>query len=368
MSGPELPRTFAPPPPPGKLLAGNNKRRRSRKNRGGGSFGTPPIFSTGPGFATGPATEDLDEEEYDDADAVTVPMAAAGLPVSVEAMHPSFLSDLRFADIPAICSATQRAISQVFKFEWASKVQGASLPRILLGNDVFAKAKTGSGKTIAFLIPAVELILRFGRTGGIGAMVVCPTRELALQILKEAQQLLTFQPGIKADVVIGGTKITAEQRRLTAGGRGGVAMDILVGTPGRLVDHIENTAGFATAMGAARMLILDEADRILDMGFRPQLKCILETLPASKMGVGAGGGRQTLLFSATIPHDVLDVAHVALRKGYEMIDVVGEDTHDTHAHVAQEFMVVPSLSLVPALVRILKHAVKADPDFKIMVC
>lgn len=311
--------------------------------------------------------EDEDDEEAD------VPIAAAGLPAPVastidaETMHPSFLSDLRFADVPSICAASQRAIREVFKFEWASKVQGASLPRILLGHDVFAKAKTGSGKTIAFLIPAVELLLRHGRTGGIGAMVVCPTRELALQILKEAQQLLTFQPGIRADVVIGGTKITSEQRRLTAGGRGGVAMDILVGTPGRLVDHIDNTAGFAAAMGAARMLILDEADRILDMGFRPQLKRILETLPPAVSGPGTGGGRQTLLFSATVPHDVLDVAHVALRKGYEMIDVVGEDTHDTHAHVAQEVLVVPSLSLLPAIVRLLKHAVKADPDFKIMV-
>jgi superfamily II DNA/RNA helicase len=86
--------------------------------------------------------EDEDDEEAD------VPIAAAGLPAPVastidaETMHPSFLSDLRFADVPSICAASQRAIREVFKFEWASKVQGASLPRILLGHDVFAKAKT----------------------------------------------------------------------------------------------------------------------------------------------------------------------------------------------------------------------------------
>ena len=100
--------------------------------------------------------------------------------------------------------------------------------------------------------------------------------------------------------------------------------------------------------------------------FRPQLAKILSTLPAS--GARAGGtARQTLLFSATVPRDVLDVAHVALRAGYEMIDVVGEDTHDTHAHVPQEYLVVPSLSLMPALVRLLQHAMKADPAYKIMV-
>ena len=94
---------------------------------------------------------------------------------------------------------------------------------------------------------------------------MCPTRELALQILAEARHLLTFQPGLRADVIIGGTNIAAEQRRLAAGS-GRVAMDILVGTPGRLVDHIESTAGFAAALHSAAMLVLDEADRLLDMG------------------------------------------------------------------------------------------------------
>ena len=186
-------------------------------------------------------------------------------------MNSAFLSTDKFTD-PVIARrlvATSRALREAFKFELMSKVQAATLPLVLDGRDLFAKAKTGSGKTLGFLVPAVEALARASGgqpCRGIGVLVVSPTRELATQILKEAETLLTFHRGLMSAVaVIGGRPINGEANRMKRVG-GGISLDILVGTPGRLVDHIQNTPGFAAALKNTRMLVLDEADRLLDMG------------------------------------------------------------------------------------------------------
>lgn len=122
-------------------------------------------------------------------------------------------------------------------------------------------------------------------------LVICPTRELACQAAAEANKLLKFHPSIGVQVVIGGTRLTLEQKRMQAN-----PCQILVATPGRLRDHIENTSGFATRLMGVKVLVLDEADHLLDMGFRKEIEKIIAAVPKQ---------RQTLLFSATIPPEVI---------------------------------------------------------------
>ncbi len=245
------------------------------------------------------------------------------------------------------------------------------------GHDVFGKAKTGSGKTLAFLLPIVEMLraenaalaaARRPPASGVRALIIAPTRELALQILQEAKILLTHDASFKAEAVIGGRPIGGEKGRMGFGAGGRARVDILVATPGRLIDHLESTAGFPEALREARKLVLDEADRMLDMGFKPALDRIVAALPAAG-GAGSGsGGRQTLLFSATVPREVLTIAERVLQRGYKFEDCVGEDEVDTNAQVPQEFLVVPAASVLPALARVLAHAVRADPAaYKVIV-
>lgn len=289
--------------------------------------------------------------------------AVPAAPTGTSAIDERFLSTLTWTD-PAIGSRlsapTMRALTEIFRFQRLSKVQAATLPGLLEGKDVFAKAKTGAGKTLSFLIPAVEQLMKAPAAPGhrIGILVVSPTRELAQQILAEALNLLKFNR-MTAMTVIGGTNINGEKQRMTHNGR--IAVDILVATPGRCVDHLESTPGFAQALAATRVLVLDEADRLLDMGFKPQLDKIIGALPPS------GAGRQTMLFSATVPEGVKQVALRCMRAGYAMVDTVGNEEPQTNASVYQEVLVVPSTSVVPALTRTLAHIARSDPNHKVIV-
>eukprot|EP00906_Rhabdomonas_costata_P030351 RCo042888 len=145
------------------------------------------------------------------------PQASLSLDQLPPLQSKSFLSTMRFTD-PSIAAhmnaATQRALRETFRFEWMTKVQAATLPAICTGKDVFGKAKTGTGKTLAFLIPLVELLTRRGVVGtpGVHSVIISPTRDLAQQIETEARALVTFQPRVRVGCVIGGRKIGGEQR------------------------------------------------------------------------------------------------------------------------------------------------------------
>ncbi|MCO5567006.1 hypothetical protein L7F22_020689 [Adiantum nelumboides] len=234
-------------------------------------------------------------------------------------------------------------------------VQAATFPVILQGLDVMAKARTGTGKTIAFLLPAIELILKEPKASlsKLFAVVVCPTRELAQQIVAETNALLTFHNNVRVQVVYGGTKIRREQTQLKER-----PFQILVGTPGRLVDHIQNTPGMATFFKTVKLFVLDEADRMLDLGFRDSLDKIMKALPS---------GRQTLLFSATIPKEVHTIAGNALRPGFEFVDTVGSDNQDTHAEVQQECVVVPLEDQFEIIYSVLTKHINVEPQFKVLV-
>jgi superfamily II DNA/RNA helicase len=170
-------------------------------------------------------------------------------------------------------------------------IQNLVLPDALAGRDVLAKAPTGSGKTLAFGIPLVERITGFAKAPE--ALVLVPTRELALQV---AESIGAFAPakGVRVGVAYGGAPVGAQAKRLKGA-------QIVVATPGRLQDLIERKM---VSLEGIRMLVLDEADRMLDMGFRPQVERILRRMPTE---------RQTMLFSATLDGEVGELADTYTR-------------------------------------------------------
>jgi ATP-dependent RNA helicase DDX18/HAS1 len=157
-------------------------------------------------------------------------------------------------------------------FARMTQIQAKAIPPLMMGEDVLGAARTGSGKTLAFLIPAVELLYRvkFTPRNGTGVLVICPTRELAIQSYGVAKELLKYHSQTVGKV-IGGEKRKTEAEILAKG------VNLLVATPGRLLDHLENTNGFI--FKNLKFLVMDEADRILEQNFEEDLKKILNLLP-----------------------------------------------------------------------------------------
>ncbi|KAH8927070.1 DEAD-domain-containing protein [Atractiella rhizophila] len=201
-----------------------------------------------------------------------------------------------FSTIP-LSPPTLRGLA-ASSYKTPTPIQAASLPYTLKGKDVLGAARTGSGKTVAFLVAVLERLWRekWAREDGVGAVVLSPTRELAMQIFDVLRQIGRFH-NFSAGLLIGGKSLEEEQARLGK-------MNILVCTPGRLLQHLDQTAGFDVAN--LMILVLDEADRLLDMGFQSTLTAIIEHLPRTSP-------RQTLLFSATQTKRVKDLAKLSLK-------------------------------------------------------
>ncbi|CAE6506005.1 unnamed protein product [Rhizoctonia solani] len=216
-----------------------------------------------------------------------------------------------FNDLP-ISNGTKKGLKKAF-YTSMTDIQAKSLPMSLKGQDVLGAARTGSGKTLSFLIPVLEILHRrkWGPQDGLGALVISPTRELASSCLVLLPaKLLTSRQAIQifdvlcaiggyhtfsAGLVIGGKNLKDERDRLSR-------MNILVATPGRLLQHMDQTVGFEC--DNLQLLVLDEADRILDMGFAKSLNAIVGHLPKD---------HQTLLFSATQTDSVQQLARLSLR-------------------------------------------------------
>ena len=175
-------------------------------------------------------------------------------------------------------------------------IQAASLPLTLAGHDLIAQAKTGSGKTAAFSLPLLSR-LQVGPNTGVQALVLCPTRELADQVSHELRRLARAEENIKVLTLCGGSPIRPQLASLTHGAH------IVVGTPGRILDHLSRES---RALNALKTLVLDEADRMLDMGFEEDIAAIIRRCPPTSR-------RQTLLFSATYPDNVAKMAAHYLR-------------------------------------------------------
>jgi len=205
-------------------------------------------------------------------------------------------------------------------------VQSAVLPYALAGDDVLASAETGSGKTLAFVIPILERLLADPDPAGTRALILAPTRELAVQI-EDAIQGLTYHTPVTSAAVYGGVAMHGQERALRAG------VNIIVATPGRLMDHMRSAA---VDFGRLNVLVLDEADRMMDMGFWPDVQRIVNTLPAR---------RQTLLFSATLSDDVLKLTKglVVEQARYVQLGKAGGPaesiTHTVHTMAPREKVV-----------------------------
>jgi ATP-dependent RNA helicase DDX18/HAS1 len=221
---------------------------------------------------------------------------------------------------------TMKAIEEM-KFETMTEIQQRGIPPLLAGRDVLGAAKTGSGKTLAFLIPAVEMLsaLRFKPRNGTGVIVVSPTRELALQIFGVARELMQFHSQTFG-IVIGGANRSAEADKLTKG------VNLLIATPGRLLDHLQNTKGFIYKN--VKALVIDEADRILEVGFEDEMRQIIKMLPKDE--------RQTMLFSATQTTKVEDLARISLKPGPLYINVDHTKEHSTVAGLEQGYVICES--------------------------
>jgi len=268
----------------------------------------------------------------------------------------------KFSDLE-ISAESRRAMAEVFCYEFMTAVQNETLPLILKNEkDCIAKAKTGTGKTLAFMIPTIERIISSMSNKGkkrsdICCLVISPTRELAQQIGNETKKLLSFHKNHlkKVVVCVGGTNKNKDVQSLSG------TTPIVVATPGRLLDLLQNS-GMAERMTRLDSLIFDEADQLLDMGFRPDIQRILHLLKPSYKT------RQTLLFSATIPDSVSEIANIAMRSGYNFVDTVGEDTKQTHLHVKQELMITPQESQVCSLMNILERESNSNTEaYKIIV-
>ena len=275
------------------------------------------------------------------ASAVQSNIPAPPLTIAVPEDTPRF-SDLAKQNL--IHPVMLQTITQDMHFDHMMPVQAATLQPLLADRaDVLAQAKTGTGKTVAFLLPAIQTLINSnrppGRGTGISLLVISPTRELAMQIAKEATQLLQRLPQYRISVAIGGTNKDREEREILGG------CDILIATPGRLYDHLSNRQ-IVNAFRHLDTLVLDEADRLLDMGFMNALQDIIRCLP-DKLATK----RQGMLFSATIAPHVTKVAHLVLSPGYQFISTIPKGESNTHERVPQHLITVPTFSHVaPALV------------------
>lgn len=192
-------------------------------------------------------------------------------------------------ELPSRLSKALKAM----KFETPTPIQAQAIPFALEGRDLIACAQTGTGKTAAFGIPLISRLLETEKKF---ALILVPTRELALQVAEVLGDLTQFSREIRLAVIMGGAPMQKQVRALAAHPR------IVIATPGRLCDHLQQRT---VSLAQVETLVLDEADRMLDMGFAPQLNQILRHLPRE---------RQTLLFSATLPPHIEELAHRMLHK------------------------------------------------------
>merc|ERR1719186_203759 len=238
------------------------------------------------------------------------------------------LSDSSFKSLtPLVSEATLQGCEDM-GFTNMTEIQAQTIPHLLEGRDLVGAAKTGSGKTLSFLIPAVELVykLKFMPRNGTGIIIISPTRELSMQTFGVLRELLKHHYHTYG-LIMGGANRNSEAAKLAKG------INILVATPGRLLDHLQNTKDFLYKN--LQCLIIDEADRILDVGFEEEMKKIVRLLPKK---------RQTMLFSATTTKKTEDLVKLALKKEPIYIGIEEKNKGDlaTVEGLEQGYVICPS--------------------------
>ncbi len=215
-------------------------------------------------------------------------------------------------------------------FEEASPIQSAVIPTILEGRDVVGQSSTGSGKTVAFAIPAIEKT--DPKVRAVQVLILCPTRELAVQVAEETGKIAFFKRGVMGVPIYGGQSYERQFRALAAGAQ------VVIGTPGRVMDHMERGT---LKLDKLKLVILDETDRMLDMGFRDDIEKILKAVPEQ---------RQLLFFSATIPRTIQDLIK---RYSHDPAWIKIESVAQNAPQVEQVYFEVDRRSKIEALTRLI---------------
>lgn len=228
-------------------------------------------------------------------------------------------------------------------FEEASPIQSKAIPVAMTGADVIGQAQTGTGKTAAFGIPILEKVrkeIKHPQT-----LVLCPTRELAVQAAEEIRKLAKYMHGVKVLPIYGGQDITKQIRALKG-------TQIIIGTPGRVMDHLRRKT---IRCDHVDTIVLDEADEMLNMGFREDIETVLEYIPNED--------RQTILFSATMPQTILDITKNYQKPDAKMIRVVKKEL--TVPKIEQYYLDVKRKDKVEVLCRLLDYY---EPKLSLVFC
>ncbi|MCS7018987.1 MAG: DEAD/DEAH box helicase [Cytophagales bacterium] len=249
------------------------------------------------------------------------------------------MEQVTFDSLP-LSSGTLQAIADM-GFVFATPIQAQAIPAALQGHDILGQAQTGTGKTAAFGIPIVEVV--DAHNTNTQALVLCPTRELASQIAEEIKKIAKYEPSLNIVAIYGGDSYERQLRELKRGAQ------VVIGTPGRIIDHLEKGT---LKTHEVRIAVLDEADEMLNMGFLEDMEKILGTLP---------NNRQTMLFSATMPKPIAELAKKFLRKPLE---VKIERTTLTASSVTQYYFTVKPNQKVELMSRLLeKYDIKLAMAF-----
>lgn len=250
------------------------------------------------------------------------------------------MEHLRFEDMN-ISNEICRAVLDM-GFEEATPIQSQAIPVILEGKDIIGQSQTGTGKTAAFGIPLLERINPEDRR--LQALILCPTRELAIQVSEEFRKLLKYKDNIRVLPIYGGQPIDRQIAALRKG------TQVVIGTPGRVMDHMRRRTIKAETV---QMMVLDEADEMLDMGFREDIETILVKIPEE---------HQTLLFSATLSPEILDITK-RFQKNPEFIKIVRKEL--TVPNIKQYYFDVKEKTKLDALCRIIDVY---DPKLAMVFC
>ncbi len=240
-----------------------------------------------------------------------------------------------FFDMP-ISEGMKQTLKQI-GFTSPTPIQEKAIPELLMGRDLLGQAQTGTGKTGAFAVPLVEMLNEKG--DNIQALVVCPTRELCLQVCQEIRRLSEHKPTLKTIAVYGGQSIEQQFRSLKRD-----LPQIVVATPGRLFDHLRRGS---VVLSTVKMIVLDEADEMLDMGFRSEIEEIFGLLPQEN---------QRIFFSATMPKAIKDLAFSYLR---EPCIIKTESKTLTVSTIDQSYLKIRGKEKTELLCRLIEHR---DPE------
>ncbi|KAF0304246.1 putative ATP-dependent RNA helicase DDX10 [Amphibalanus amphitrite] len=255
---------------------------------------------------------------------------------ALEEQYESISADVSSFDELPLSERTRQGLRD-HEFTTPTDIQREAVRLALQGHDVLGAAKTGSGKTLAFLIPMLELLYRrrWTRVDGLGALIITPTRELAYQIFAVLGNI-GQQHDFSAGLIIGGKDLKFERKRMDQ-------VNIIVCTPGRLLQHMDENPLFSA--DSLQMLILDEADRCLDMGFAKAMNAIIGNLPTE---------RQTLLFSATQTKSVRDLCRLSLKEPV-YVSVHEKAKHSTPSGLAQSYIVCEQHEKLDTFWSFLRH-------------